>query len=162
MDVTIRPLAESDIEVVVAFSLDAWAPVFASFASVMGARVFGAVYPDWQSAQSRAVAEVCRSDDVDVWVAEVAGHVAGFVAVRWSEEGATSIGEVDMVAVDPRRQREGVGRLLLDRAVAEMRARGVPLAVIATGGDLGHAPARALYEAHGFTGLPLVRYYRAL
>ena len=45
------------------------------------------------------------------------------------------------------------------RAVAE---RGVPLAVIGTGGGAGHAPARALYERHGFTGLPLVRYYRPL
>ena len=43
-----------------------------------------------------------------------------------------------------------------------MAVRGVPLAVIGTGGDDGHAPARALYERHGFPGLPLVRYYRAL
>ena len=47
------------------------------------------------------------------------------------------------------------------RALTEMRARGVPLAVIGTGGDDGHAPARALYERHGFTGLPLVRNQRA-
>jgi ribosomal protein S18 acetylase RimI-like enzyme len=46
--------------------------------------------------------------------------------------------------------------------VSEVRAGGVPLAVIGTDGDDGHAPARALYERHGFTGLPLVRYYRAL
>ena len=46
--------------------------------------------------------------------------------------------------------------------MTEMRARGVPLAVIGTGGDDGHAPARALYERHGFTGLPLVRNQRAL
>ena len=67
-----------------------------------------------------------------------------------------------MIAVDPRHQRTGVGRALLDRAVAEVDARGLPLVVIATGGDPGHAPARALYEGHGFTGLPLVRYYRDL
>lgn len=162
VDVTIRPLAEADVEAVVAFSLDAWEPVFASFATIMGPRVFGLVYPDWRSAQARAVAEVCRSDGVDVWVADVDEHPVGFVVVRWTEEDAAPIGEVEMIAVDPRHQRAGVGSLLLDRAVAEVGARGLPLAVIATGGDPGHAPARALYERHGFTGLPLVRYYRAL
>jgi len=67
-----------------------------------------------------------------------------------------------LLAVAPDHQRAGIASRLLDRAVAEIAARGVPLAVIGTGGDDGHAPARALYERHGFTGLPLVRYYRAL
>ena len=162
MDVTIRPLVEADVEAVVAVSLQAWAPVFASFATVMGPRVFGLVYPDWRSAQARAVAEVCRADGVDAWVADVDEHLVGFVAVRWTEEDAAPVGEVEMIAVDPAHQRAGVGSRLLDRAMTEVRARGLPLAVIATGGDPGHAPARALYERHGFTGLPLVRYYRAL
>ena len=162
VDVTIRQLAEADVEAVVAFSVDAWAPVFASFATIMGPRVFGLVYPDWRSAQARAVAEVCRSDGTDAWVAAVDGHPVGFVVVRWTEEDRAPIGEVEMIAVDPRHQRNGVGSLLLDRAVAEVHSRGLPLAVIATGGDPGHAAARALYERHGFTGLPLVRYYRAL
>ena len=82
-------------------------------------------------------------------------------AVRWTEEGAP-VGEVEMIAVAPAPQRAGIASRLLERAVPAMRARGVPLAVRGTGGDDGHAPARALYERHGFTGLPLVRCYRAL
>ena len=159
-DVVIRPLTGSDVDAVVAFSLDAWEPVFASFEAVMGPRVFGMVYPDWRTAQATAVAEVCRS--LDAWVADVGGVPVGFVAVRWTEEDATPVGEVEMTAVAPAHQRAGLAGRLLDRAVAEMVARGVPLAVIGTGGDDGHAPARALYERHGFTGLPMVRYYRAL
>ncbi len=162
VDVTIRPLAEVDVEAVVVVSLDAWAPVFASFATIMGSRIYGLVYPDWRSAQARAVEQVCRSDAVDVWVADVDGHPVGFVAVRWTEEDAAPVGEVEMLAVDPAHQQGGVGSRLLDRAMTEVGVRGLPLAVIATGGDPGHAPARALYERHGFTGLPLVRYYRAL
>ena len=156
----VRPLTDADVDAVVAFSLDAWAPVFASFAQVMGPRVFGMVYPDWRAAQAAAVAEVCRS--LDAWVADVDGTPVGFVAVRWTEEDATPVGEVEMIAVAPAHQRVGIAGRLLDRALAEIAGRGVPLAVIGTGGDDGHAPARALYERHGFTGLPLVRYYRAL
>ena len=160
MDVVIRPLTESDVDAVVAFSLDAWAPVFAGFQQVMGPRAYRLVYPDWRTAQAAAVAEVCRS--LDGWVADVDGAPVGFVAVRWTEEGATPVGEVEMIAVAPAHQRAGIAGRLLERAVGEMRARGVPLAVIGTGGDDGHAPAGALYERHGFTGLPLVRYYCAL
>ena len=36
------------------------------------------------------------------------------------------------------------------------------LAVVGTGGDPGHAPARRCYEKAGYTGLPLVRSYQAL
>ncbi len=162
MDAVIRPLTESDVDAVVAFSLEAWAPVFASFETVMGPRAYGLVHPDWRTAQAAAVAEVCRTDGVDVWVADVDGGPVGFVAVRWTEEDATPVGEVEMIAVAPAHQRAGIAGRLLERAVTEMRARGVPLAVIGTGGDPGHAPARALYERHGFTGLPLVRYYRPL
>jgi hypothetical protein len=43
-----------------------------------------------------------------------------------------------------------------------MRDAECALVQVATGGDEGHAAARALYEAAGFTGLPLVRYYREL
>jgi len=154
--------ADADVDAVVAFALDAWAPVFASFEAVMGPRAYGSVYPDWRSAQAAAVVEVCRAPGNDVWVADADGVPVGFVAVRWTEEGATPVGEVEMIAVDPRHQRSGIGSRLLERALAEMSVHGVPLAVIATGGDPGHAPARALYEQHGFTGLPLVRYYRPL
>ena len=108
------------------------------------------------------MAELCRSAGVDVWVADVDGGPVGFVAVRWTEEDATPVGEVEMIAVAPDHQRAGVGSRLLERAVTEIADRGVPLAVIGTRGDPGHAPARALYERHGFTGLPLVRYYRVL
>jgi hypothetical protein len=50
----------------------------------------------------------------------------------------------------------------VQRAVTEIKARGVDLAVIATGGDPGHAPARALYEKLNFNALHQVRYYRKL
>ena len=90
------------------------------------------------------------------------GVVAGFVILEWIEEDASPAGEVQMIAVDPDAQRTGVAGRLMARAIEVMQARGVPLAVVATGGDRGHAPARALYERLGFRPLPLTRYYRPL
>jgi hypothetical protein len=36
------------------------------------------------------------------------------------------------------------------------------IAVVETGGDPGHAPARELYAATGFTVLPIARYFQPL
>jgi hypothetical protein len=43
-----------------------------------------------------------------------------------------------------------------------MKQKGALLAVVGTGGDPSHAPARASYEKAGYTPLPLVRYYKDL
>lgn len=43
-----------------------------------------------------------------------------------------------------------------------MRRSGMDIAAVGTGGDPGHAPARAAYEALGFTLLPSARYLKLL
>jgi ribosomal protein S18 acetylase RimI-like enzyme len=158
----IRRLLDADVETVIAFSVAAWAPVFASLERELGPVVFSAVFPDWLSSQASAVDAACRAAGNDVWVAIVDDRPAGFVAVAFHDEGATPAGEIHMIAVDPAHQRAGLGAGLLQHAVAEIKARGVDLVVIATGGDRGHGPARALYEKLDFHPLHLVRYYREL
>jgi hypothetical protein len=51
---------------------------------------------------------------------------------------------------------------LMDCSLDHMRERGMDIAAVGTGGDPGHAPARAIYEALGFTALPGVRYLKLL
>jgi ribosomal protein S18 acetylase RimI-like enzyme len=67
-----------------------------------------------------------------------------------------------MIAVDPAYQRRGIARRLMDRCVDHMRERGMDIAAVGTGGDPGHAPARALYEALGYAAQPGVRYLKLL
>jgi GNAT superfamily N-acetyltransferase len=67
-----------------------------------------------------------------------------------------------MIAVDPADQRRGVGRALTEHATAWMRDAGMRVAALGTGGDPGHAPARALYERAGYRPLPGVQYFRTL
>jgi ribosomal protein S18 acetylase RimI-like enzyme len=130
---------------------------------VLGDAVYLHLYPDWQSIQARAVEQVCR-EAAGTWVADVGGTPVGFVAVvhHGPADDEPCSGEIEMIAVDPQHQRRGVGKQLIDHALDQMRRAGLRLAVVATGGDPGHAPARAAYENAGFTALPLVRYYQAL
>jgi GNAT superfamily N-acetyltransferase len=160
---TIRPLAGSDIAPVVDLSLRAWAPVFDSFRQVLGEEIYLHLYPEWSAMQAAAVERVCRDAAMPTWVADHDGRVTGFVAiVHDRQEDEPNSSEIEMIAVDPEHQRRGIAADLIEYAVERMREHGAELAVIGTGGDPGHAPARAAYERAGFTPLPLVRYYKLL
>jgi ribosomal protein S18 acetylase RimI-like enzyme len=121
MRATIRPLTPADTAAVVEFSLRAWAPVFESFLTVLGERVYQALYPDWAATQACAVEAVCQDDTAAVWVAEQDARPVGYVAVRIHEDGT---GEIDMLAVDPRVQRQGIGTALTVFAMQRLREGG--------------------------------------
>jgi GNAT superfamily N-acetyltransferase len=160
MPIEIRALTEADIETVVELSLRAWAPVFASFETVLGREIYRRIFPDWLASQADGVAKVCREHLATTWVAVTNNEPVGFVAVVLDHN--TRSGEIEMLAVDPPHQRRGIATSLIAYSVDRMRAAGARVAAIGTGGDPGHAPARRAYEKAGFTPLPLVRYYKAL
>jgi GNAT superfamily N-acetyltransferase len=161
MDLTIRPLASDEVAALGELSVQAWEPVFASFRQVMGPEIFPLVYPDWQRQQREGVVGVCSdSARFTTLVAVVDEAVVGFIAYEIDLENQT--GEVYLLAVHPDHQNHGIGYALNMQALDEMKARGIRLAIVGTGGDPGHAPARRTYEKAGYSGLPLVRYYKSL
>ncbi len=160
-DVEIREFRTSDLETVVEFSLRAWAPVFASVRDVLGDEIFLRLYPDWEANQSEAVRSSCTNEQREVFVAVAGRRAVGFVAVALNAFHER-MGVIDIIGVDPDYQRRGIGSRLTEFATEHMRSRGMDIAVVETGGDPGHAPARATYEAAGFTRLPIARYFRLL
>jgi ribosomal protein S18 acetylase RimI-like enzyme len=72
------------------------------------------------------------------------------------------MGVIDIIGVDPEFQRRAIGSRLTEFAADHMRSRGMDIVVVETGGDPGHYPARAVYEAAGFALLPIARYFRLL
>jgi ribosomal protein S18 acetylase RimI-like enzyme len=160
MEAQIRPYDAGDARRIVELSLRAWEPVFESLEAVLGPPIFGRLHPDWRSDQRRAVEDVLATEGMDVWVAHIEGRVAGFVAVTLHSE--RSIGEVVMLAVDPAAQNDGIGTQLTTFALDRIRAAGMTVAMVETGADAGHAPARRTYEKAGFALLPVARYFKAL
>lgn len=154
----LRPYAEADESRVVELSLAAWEPVFASCALVLGSDLNARVYPDWRAHQSSAVQDALQRNET--WVSVDDRTISGFVNVIFDE--AEDSGEIYMIAVDPGLQRRGIASRLTDFAVAEMIRRGLSLATVATGGDPGHAAARATYEKAGFTPFPQVWYAKLI
>jgi ribosomal protein S18 acetylase RimI-like enzyme len=156
---TVRGYAAAYLPRLVELSLAAWAPVFASVEQQLaGSGVFEAQHPDWRAGQQEAVESACAT--LHVRVAEVDDDVAGFVAVGRRED--EPIGEIHMVAVDPRYQGQGIGRRLTEVALEWIAEQGFATAMVETAGDPGHAPARRLYESTGFTPFPIVRYFRTV
>jgi len=146
---------------IIRLSLQAWAPVFESIQQVMNAEVYRAFYPEnWRTSQQKAVADVCAAEDTNVWVAIAADAIIGFIAVKL--DPASEMGEIYMIAVEPDFQGRGIGSALIEFALAWMKDAGMSVAMVETGGDPGHAPARHTYEKAGFELLPIARYFKKL
>ena len=150
------------MDAVVELSLRAWESVYESLRQILGNQIFSRLHdPDWRAVQAEAVRSSCTSEDRDVFVAVADDRPVGFAAVALNAFHER-MGVVDIIAVDPEYQRRGIATQLMDRSIDHMRDRGMDIAAVGTGGDPGHAPARALYETLGFTALPGVRYLKLL
>jgi GNAT superfamily N-acetyltransferase len=159
--IEIRGFEEDDVEPIVEFSLRAWEPVFTSLRTVLGEDIFLRLHPSWRADQAEAVRSSCTNDERDVFVAVANGRPVGFVAVALNAFHER-MGWIDIIGVDPDYQRRGISTRLTEYAIDHMRSHGMDIAVVETGGDPGHAPARATYKAAGFTLLPIARFFRRL
>jgi GNAT superfamily N-acetyltransferase len=156
----IREYRPSDEERVVALSLRAWAPVFDSLEQALGSELFARLHPDWRQDQEEAVRGVLGDPAMRIWVAAAGLEPVGFAAASLHRDRL--IGEISMLGVDPGHQHHGVGAALTDTATRWLRESGMQVAMVETGGDPGHAPARRVYERAGYTALPVARYFKPL
>ncbi len=160
MNERIREYRPGDEEAVVELSLRAWAPVFASVEEVLGREIFVRLHGDWRIYQEQSVRDVLANDAMHAWVAESGRTVVAFVAATLHADRL--IGEIWMLAVDPEHQEVGVGTALTQFATDWLRESGMKVAMVHTGGDPGHAPARRVYEQSGYTLFSAAQYYKAL
>ena len=161
MECIIRPYKEQDLDPIVNLSLLAWEPVFESFEKVLGSKIYPILYPDWRKSQAEGVGDVFKKGEkFTTLVAEFGDSVVGFISYSLNRDDKS--GEVVLLAVHPDFQNHEIGTDLNRAALDAMKQAGMRLAVVGTGGEDGHAPARRSYEKAGYTGLPLVRYYKKI
>jgi GNAT superfamily N-acetyltransferase len=162
VSMTIRPADPRDRGAILDLAARTWEPVFASVNEILGP-VLGALLhgEDWRTHHGGEVSEILDDRSTLTWVAEVDGRIVGFASARVVDPNRR-IGEVQILGVDPSAQRSGVGAALTRHAEAWLIDQGMAVAFIGTGGDPGHAPARALYARLGYRPFPVVQFYRAL
>ncbi|HEX5850458.1 MAG TPA: GNAT family N-acetyltransferase [Rubrobacter sp.] len=161
MQPLVRPYEEQDTAALTELSLRAWAPVFESLEQTLGPAIFRRQHPDWREDQRQAVERLCASEETRIWVAEVDGEIVGFVGTGVFDP-ELAMGEISILAVDPDHQGSGIGTALTEFALDRLAEAGMRVAMVETGGDPGHAPARRTYEGAGFTLLPVARYFKNL
>jgi GNAT superfamily N-acetyltransferase len=127
----------------------AFAPVFASFRSILGDDIYELAQRREDEAQEGLLAALLAKDaGWELYVAERGAIVAGFAAVHLDQE--KHVGEIGLNAVDPAHAGQGIGTALYEFALKRMRDAGMKVATVATGGDPSHAPARRAYRKAGF------------
>src|SRR5579864_6001412 len=161
MALAIRPVREDDLTALEELAVLAWDPVFASVRNVLGPEIHAILHPDWRQRQREEVSRYCaETPGAIALVAEVDGAIAGFIAYELNQEALRGV--VDLLAVHPDFQNRGIGTELNRLVIERMREAGMRIAIVGTGGDPGHAPARRAYEKAGYTLFPIAHYYQAL
>lgn len=149
LDVMIRQAETGDLARMEMVRAAAFAPIFAGFREALGDEIYELAQAPGDRQQGAYLASLlAEGSGWEVYVAEVAGGVVGFVSVRLDE--AMRVGEIGLNAVHPDHAGRGIGSRLYEVALGRMRDAGMQVATVSTGGDAGHAPARRAYEKVGF------------
>jgi len=162
MSFLIRTYAPADLPALHTVRAAAFAPVFASFRNIVGTEIAALGLANAEQEQADLLEAIARPDSGHtIAVAAVDGAIAGFVS--WKTDAATKIGEITLNAVHPDHCGKGIGTALYEHALAALKAAGMALAAVGTGGDASHAPARRTYEKVGFKAhIPSIYMYRKL
>ena len=148
-NVVFRPSRSDDQAPMEAVRKVAFAPVFASFRSILGDSIYErAQAPDDEAQRALLTSLVQPDSGWDVYVAEMAGTIVGFVAIQMNRE--RQVGEIGLNAVHPDHAGRGIGTAMYEFALASMKEEGMRVATVATGGDPSHTPARRAYKKAGF------------
>lgn len=158
----IRPFQPDDLDALQAVRAAAFVPVFESFRQVVGPRIAAVAFAHAEAEQARLLADLTApGSGHEVWVAVAGYAVLGFVSLSVDE--ATRVGEIGLNAVHPDHAGRGLGTRLYRHALARMKARGMRVATVGTGGDASHAAARRAYAKAGFgPAIPSLHLYRLL
>ena len=147
---TIRLARETDLPQLQAVREAAFAPVFASFRSILGDAIYKvAQAPDDESQGGLLTACFEATSEWTLYAAEIADRIIGFVSFRIDEDAG--VGEIGLNAVHPDYACGGIGTALYEFALDEMTDAGMIVATVSTGADPSHAPARRAYAKAGFS-----------
>jgi ribosomal protein S18 acetylase RimI-like enzyme len=101
---------------------------------------------DWRWRKARHLDEDAAANAAGIFVAEAQNRVVGYITTRIDREAGK--GRIPNLAVAAEFRGEGLGRLLIERALEYFRAEGLVYAVIETMAQ--NAVGQHLYPACGF------------
>lgn len=146
---SIHPTKTEDLPRLDEIRKAAFAPVFASFKSLLGEEVYKIAQASSDEAQGQYLVSLVEPNSGwEVYTAKLEGVIVGFVSIKLDNE--SKIGEIGLNAVHPDYAGKGIGTDMYAFAIQRMKEAGMQVATVSTGGDSSHAPARRAYEKAGF------------
>ena len=140
----IRPFQPSDLRLLKAITVEAFTGVSIDHGIE---EQFGPIHGhDWKWRKARHIDEDVARDPAGVFVAEDNGRVVGYIST-WQDREA-GIGHIPNIAIAPEYRGQGLGRLLIEHALAHFRASGLTHAKIETLAQ--NAIGNHLYRDLGF------------
>ena len=140
----IRPYRDADLETIKAITVEAFDGV--SIDHNIDRRFGPIAGHDWKWRKGRHVDADVSASNGAVFVAEEAGEILGCITTRLDREAG--VGLIPNIAVHPAGRGKGIGRALIEHALAHFRAEGLTVARIET---LDQNPiGRHLYPSCGF------------
>ena len=145
---TLRQVTEQDTEAVAEIADLAWQGIYASHRKMFGDELYAILFPEDRRRKGNEMRQHCRNTFDRLWVCELEGRVVGFV--MWSMNEEKRIGTVGNNGLHPDFAGRGLGKFMYQSVLDHFRANGMTYAMVHTGLDEGHAPARRAYERIGF------------
>ncbi len=155
----IVPAKDEHLEFAGNIAVKAWQPIRQEYRKILGDCLYETFFDNWQTKKRKSVENSLKKGRG--FVALVDNDVAGFIS--YSIDEITKTGEILENAVDPQFRGMGIGTMMYEFVMEKMREEGMFYAVVTTGGDDAHAPARRSYERAGFEKfLPSVKYFKSI
>ena len=145
---TIRLVNSSDLAAMHHVRSAAFAPIYASFRSLLAETTAERVFATAEEDQGAYLDRIAQpGPDHGILVAILQDELVGFCAYAFDRK--RHVGTIDLNAVDPAHASQGIGSALYARALDIFREEGMRAAQVSTGGDESHAAARRAYEKVG-------------
>lgn len=163
-DAVLRQAVAADWPSIDEIAIACWTPIHESFRELMGEVLYEAITnpnDTWRERKCAQIRGQFERAPETVWVVERQGETIAFVTFHLDRERL--VGIIGNNGVHPDHAGRGWGTFMYRHALRHFRAAGMRYAMVGTGLDWGHAPARRAYEAVGFDHqVPKVEYWQDL
>lgn len=157
----IRPFRKDDLENICAIAKRAYDGIFSGFEKEIGKQLLDCWIPDAKNSKNAQLTLMAQKNPQWLYICERNGKTVGFIMFHLDYE--RKLGTIGNNASDPLAGEKGVGHEMYNFVLDYFRKEGMKAAMVHTGLDEAHAPARKAYERVGFTkSIPEVLYFKDL
>ena len=156
-----RPYRNEDLETICAIAKRAYDGIFSGFEEQIGKKALDAWIPDAKNSKTAQLTLMAQTHPELLYICERNGKTVGFIMFHLDYK--RGLGSIGNNASDPLAGEKGVGNEMYTFVLDYFRKEGMKAAMVHTGLDEAHAPARRAYERVGFNKtVPEVLYFMEL